>query len=478
MKIPYTLTCTLLTILTIWYSASQVVVCDEINTTEDTFVDIGRLRPHSIVQWGPHDFITANKKRNTVFNANLSPSMLKDQYGLSQSLTAGAGKTIAIIGAFAHPQIDADLATFSEYYNLPSCTTANGCFKRVSQTGSSTEFTSATDQGWAQEASLDVQWAHAVAPGANILYVEAYSDSSLDLFPAVRYASNNADYVSMSFGITESAAAPSYESIFTNKRVSFFASSGDTGAAINYPASSPHVIAVGGTTLYTSDPADQTFGAEYGWSGSGGGCSAYFQATSAQATKSSSVCGESRGVPDVAFNANPSSGVLVYVSEGCTNPQACWYTMGGTSLAAPIMAARSAASGELVNSAYLYGSNGLTYRDIVHGNNGHPCEIGFDLVTGMGPWLGGSGSASGSSSNSATVSPTSSATTASNSDSSAPINPPAPTTAPTTAPISTTGIRRECTIFGCFSSATKPQAVTGVFVVVLLPVALSMLGVL
>jgi subtilase family serine protease len=426
------------------------------------------------VQWGPHDFTIANKKRNTVYNANLSPSMLKDQYGLSQSLTAGAGKTIAIIGAFAHPNIEADLAIFSQYYNLPPCTTANGCFRRVSQTGSTTEFTSATDQGWAQEASLDVQWAHAVAPGANILYVEAYSDSSVDLFPAARYASNNADYVSMSFGIAESAGTLSYESIFSNKRVSFFASSGDTGAGVNYPAASPHVIGVGGTTLYTSDPADQTFGAEYGWSGSGGGCSVYFQATSAQAAKSSSVCGEYRAVPDVAFNANPSSGVLVYVSEGCNDPQqACWYTMGGTSLAAPIMAARSASSGELVNSASLYtGSN--VYRDIVHGNNGYPCEAGFDLVTGMGPWLGSaSSSASGSPSNSATVSPTSSATTASNSDSAAPVNPPTPTASP----ISTTGTR-ECSIFGCFSAAVKPQAVTGVFALVLLPAVLSMLGAL
>src|SRR2546425_6876419 len=105
----------------------------------------------------------------------LSPAVIKSAYSFPTSLTAGAGKTIAIVDAYNDPTAEADLATFSSQYGLPSCTTANGCFKKVNQKGGSSY--PKTNAGWALEISLDVQWAHAIAPGAKILLVEATTSS-------------------------------------------------------------------------------------------------------------------------------------------------------------------------------------------------------------------------------------------------------------------------------------------------------------
>jgi subtilase family serine protease len=154
--------------------------------------DYGRATPHIIVEHGPYN-ITDIRKRAPAY-AQPTPTTLKAFYNMDQSSTAGAGKTIAIIDAFAHSEAESDLNTFSAYYDLPLCTTENGCFKRVNQNGGNA-YPTTTSSSWAQETSLDLQWAHAIAPAANILYIEADSDSLNDLMVAVKYASENADYI-------------------------------------------------------------------------------------------------------------------------------------------------------------------------------------------------------------------------------------------------------------------------------------------
>lgn len=314
----------------------------------------------------------------------LSPATIKSAYNFSTSSTAGAGQTIAIVDAYNDPSAESDLGVFSSTFGLPACTTANGCFQKVNQTGG-TKYPR-TDSGWALEISLDVQWAHAIAPGAKILLVEASSNSFANLLAAEDYAKTHAQYVSNSWGGSESSGESSYDSHFAQSGVSFFVSSGDAGLPAEYPSASPNVISVGGTTLHFSGG---TFTSETGWSSGGGGCSAYETATSAQSGFSGYAqvnCGGKRATPDVSLDADPASGVSVYDTTKYQG-QAGWFTVGGTSASSPMWAARSADAGVVVNSAYVYG-NSITYRDITSGNNGAPCLVGYDLCTGRGSWTG------------------------------------------------------------------------------------------
>lgn len=315
----------------------------------------------------------------------LSPATIKSVYGFSTSATAGAGKTIAIVDAYDDPTAESDLAVFSNQYGLPACTTANGCFKKVNQTGG-TRYPR-TNSGWALEISLDIQWAHAIAPGAKILLVEASSNSFSNLMAAEDYAKGHAQYVSNSWGGSEFSGESGYDSHFSQSGVSFFVSSGDSGLPAQYPSASPNVISVGGTTLHFSGG---NFTSETAWSSGGGGCSAYENANSAQSSFNGYgqvSCGGKRATPDVSLDADPSSGVSVYDTAGYQG-QKGWFTVGGTSASSPMWAARAAdASAAVVNAAYVYG-NSITYRDITSGNNGAPALVGFDLATGRGSWTG------------------------------------------------------------------------------------------
>jgi len=310
----------------------------------------------------------------------LSPATVKSAYNFPTSSTAGAGTTIAIVDAYDHPKIESDLAVFSAQFGLPACTTANGCFTKVNQNGGTSY--PKRNAGWALEIALDVEWAHAIAPGARILLVEATSNSFADLLAAEDYARTHAQYVSNSWGAGEFSGESSYDSHFSGSGVSFFVSSGDNGTPAEYPSSSPNVISVGGTTLHFSGGS---FSSETGWSGSGGGCSVYENRNAAQSTGSIN-CNGKRATPDVSLVADPASGVSVYDSFRYQG-QAGWWTVGGTSASAPMWAARSAAAGAVVNATYVYGNN-ISYRDITSGNNGANCGPGYDLVTGRGSWLG------------------------------------------------------------------------------------------
>jgi hypothetical protein len=312
----------------------------------------------------------------------LSPSTIKSVYGFSTSSTAGSGQTIAIVDAYDDPTAESDLAEFSSMYGLPACTTANGCFKKVNQTGGSSY--PRTDSGWALEISLDVQWAHAIAPGAKILLVEARSASLSNLLTAESYATAHADYVSNSWGASEFSSESLYDSYFSGASV--FVSSGDNGLPAEWPSAASNVISVGGTTLHFSG---STFTGETGWSDGGGGCSAYETANSAQsgfAGYGQAHCGGKRATPDVSLDADPASGVSVYDSTPYSG-QSGWWKVGGTSASSPMWAARSADRGAVVNSGYVYGDK-ITFRDITSGNNGALCLSGFDLCTGRGSWTG------------------------------------------------------------------------------------------
>src|SRR5436190_6607903 len=161
---------------------------------------------------------------NALTPTGLAPATIKDAYGFSTATTAGAGQTVAIVDAYDAPNIETDLATFSTQYGLPQCTTTNLCFKKVNQTGG-TSYPRA-NSGWALEISLDVQWAHAIAPGAKILLVEAKTNSFTNLLAAEDYAAAHAAYVSNSWGGSEFSTQSTYDSHFSRSGVSFFVSSG------------------------------------------------------------------------------------------------------------------------------------------------------------------------------------------------------------------------------------------------------------
>jgi subtilase family serine protease len=246
----------------------------------------------------------------------------------------------------------------------------------------------AANDSWAVEISLDVQWAHAIAPNATILLVEAQTPSFNDLLAAVSYAANRADVVaiSMSWGGTEFQGESSYNSYFTsNHGVAFFASTGDAGSGVIWPSSSSNVVAVGGTTLALY--SNGTVASETAWSGSGGGVSAYEPEPQFQVAYNVSGVGGKRSVPDVCYDADPASGFPVYDSTGY-NGQTGWFQVGGTSASCPQWAAIHSL-GLSVSHNNLYQDakwNGLFYfRDITSGSNeGYSAVQGYDFVTGVG----------------------------------------------------------------------------------------------
>jgi subtilase family serine protease len=321
--------------------------------------------------WSAHSMLRVHRAA-TSGPTGLSPAQIRAAYNLPS--TGGMG-TIAIIDAYDDPTVQNDLSVFSNQFGLP---TAN--FEKHMMAPSIR-----TNGGWALEISLDVQWAHAIAPDAKILLVEAKSNSLTDLLAAVDYARSRSDVVaiSMSWGGGEFSSESAYDSYFTSTYgATFFASSGDNGAGVIWPSVSPNVVAVGGTRLtFSSGSVSET-----AWSGSGGGISKYEAEPSYQATYGVSGTNGKRAVPDVSYDADPYSGVSVYDStpySGATG----WWQVGGTSAGAPQWAAIQSL-GLSVSNSNLYQDASASYasyfRDITSGSNGHSAAIGYDLVTGLG----------------------------------------------------------------------------------------------
>jgi len=315
-----------------------------------------------------------------------APSALANVYGIRWIASTGASKKIAIVDAYNSPTIAADLATFSTTYGLPQCTVASGCFTKINQTGGPTM--PATDAGWAVEINLDVEWAHAIAPAAKIVLVEASSASFSDLMTAENTARNSgAQVISNSWGAGEFNGEASLDSAWAPLagQTVFFAA-GDSGVGAEYPSSAPNVVSVGGTNVHVSGNNVT----ETAWTGGGGGCSLYESATIQQkalGTFVQSGCGTKRATPDLAAIADPATGVGVYTTTAYSGITG-WLMVGGTSLASPVVAAMSVDNNTVLTPATLYGST-MTWRDVTAGTNGAPCRTGYDLCSGRGAWLTG-----------------------------------------------------------------------------------------
>ena len=317
-----------------------------------------------------------------------NPSQVRHAYGIDRLAATGANQTIAIVDAYGSPSVQKDLNTFCSYFGLP--TTSVAIYYPQGKPAPNT--------GWAQETALDVEWAHAVAPGAKIVLVVAKTASFNNLLGAVDYAVNNlgATVVSMSWGGSEFSGETSYDYHFIHNGVTFVASAGDSGEStgVEWPAASPYVVSVGGTSLSLDANANRT--SETAWSSSGGGISQYEVRPTYQSGWSGLTA---RGVPDVSYLADPNTGVEVVYGGRL-------YVFGGTSVGAPQWAGlialanslRTAGSGTLnsANTALytLAQSNGTyvvnpaNFLDISSGNNGADPDdyavIGYDLVTGVG----------------------------------------------------------------------------------------------
>lgn len=319
------------------------------------------------------------------------PGKMKVGYGFSAIKKYGGGQVIAIVDAYDDPNAEADLGTFSTTFKLPACTTANGCFKKIKAAG-----TPADTTGWTNEIAIDTQWAHAIAPNAKIILVEAKSNSNADLYAAVDLAvSNGATVVSMSWSGGEAANESLSDSHFETANVTFVAASGDAGHGVGYPAASPFVVGVGGTSLTLASTGAWT--SETAWNYSGGGVSKYEAEPTYQAGVQTTG---KRGIPDVAYDGNPSTGVPAYNSYNCGS--ACytgWGQWGGTSIGTPQWAAlfaiansgRVAAGKKNLNQPQflLYPDAEADYHDITSGKNGTCGALctagpGYDYVTGLG----------------------------------------------------------------------------------------------
>ncbi len=313
----------------------------------------------------------------------LSPQEIKNIYHLPND---GGRGTIAIIGAYDDANIEKDLNIFSKQFGLPECTTKNGCFEKHNLGATK------SDSGWSLETSLDVEWSHAIAPQAKILLVEAKTPSGQNLLDAIDYAVKQKDVVaiSMSWGGAEFSDEVNLDSHFIgNNKVSFFASSGDDGTGPSWPAASPNVVAVGGTTLLFNK--DMTAKKENAWSGSGGGISAYETQPDFQKNYSISKSKGYRAIPDVAYNADPASGFSVYKTTGKDKNN--WYVLGGTSAGAPQWAAIHSLGLSAYNKNFYAdkasGNNVNYFNDIISGKNGdcgYLCSARkhYDYVTGLG----------------------------------------------------------------------------------------------
>jgi subtilase family serine protease len=322
---------------------------------------------------------------------------LQAAYKLPSS-SAGSGQpVVAIVDAYDDPKAESDLGVYRNQFGLPACTTSNGCFRKVNQAGG-TRYPRG-NAGWAEEISLDLDMVSAICPNCKILLVEATSPTFSNLAAAEDTAAKlGANAISNSYGGSEWSTEKSYDSHYNHPGVAITVSSGDSGYGVQYPAASPYVTAVGGTSLTSSGTGSGRTWSETAWSGAGSGCSAYEpQQTwqTEQLTLSQEQLCSNRIVADVSAVADPNTGVAVYDTYGNVGG---WLVFGGTSVASPIIASTFALAGPISSSttyaqvpytAYL--SNPSVLNDIKGGSNGscggsYLCTAGpgYDGPTGLG----------------------------------------------------------------------------------------------
>jgi hypothetical protein len=311
--------------------------------------------------------------------AGLGPAQLRDAYKITSA--GSSAVTIAIVDAFGYPNAESDLATYRSTFGLPACTTANGCFRKADQRGG-TSFPR-LDVGWAQETALDLDMASAICPGCKILLVEGDTNSFANLAAAVNTAASlGAHVISNSYGGGEAGTASS-EAAYNHPGVAVTASSGDSGFGVEFPASSPHVVAVGGTSLRTAATARGW--TETAWSGAGSGCSTVYAKPSWQHDTGCAM----RTVADVSAVADPNTGVAVFAPS--SRNRSAFLVFGGTSVAAPLIGAVYANNGGAVSSGSDPYAHTSALFDVVGGSNGscggsYLCTAvtGYDGPTGLG----------------------------------------------------------------------------------------------
>jgi subtilase family serine protease len=308
------------------------------------------------------------------------PADLRAAYAVTG--TGSATTIVAIVDAYGYPNAESDLAVYRSTYGLPACTTSNGCFTKYNQSGVQGSYPK-LNTGWAQETALDLDMVSAMCPGCKIILVEASSTSLANLGAAVNTAaSKGAHVISNSYGGGESGST-TYESSYNHPGVAITASSGDSGYGVQFPASSPHVTAAGGTSLVRTSSGRGW--AETVWSGAGSGCSAVY----AKPTWQTDPSCPNRMEADVSAVADPNTGVAVY-GPSSRNGSA-WQVYGGTSVAAPLLGGIYGLNGGAVNYGSSPYTNTASLNDVVSGSNGscggtYFCTAGpgYDGPTGLG----------------------------------------------------------------------------------------------
>jgi hypothetical protein len=308
-----------------------------------------------------------------------SPTELRDAYDLGDQ--TGAEDTVAVVTPFNDADAASDLATYRSQYGLPACTTANGCFTKVSQTGSTTVLPT-TSAAWSASTAESIEMISAICPSCKILLVEANSSSIIDLGPAVNEAVTlGAKFVDNDWFISEAqlgANEATYDSeYFNHPGVAITAPAGDMGYGVNYPAASPYVIAVGGTTL-TPDSSVARGYDETAWGDSGSGCSAFEPKPSWQ---TDTGCA-GRTLNDTAAVADPSTPVAYYD----TPTEGGWGKGSGTAVAAAIVAATYALAGPpapgTYPASYLY-DHPSALNPVTSGSDG-VCSVSYLCTAGSG----------------------------------------------------------------------------------------------
>jgi subtilase family serine protease len=336
-----------------------------------------------------HSWITVDDKGQPLVTSGptgYNPADLQAAYGVG----GGSPVTVAIVDAYDDPSAESDLAVYRAHFGLPACTTANGCFRKINQSGGPTP--PRANSSWAQEISLDLDMVSAICPNCHILLVEASSNSFANLAAAVdQAAAQGAVAISNSYGGGEYSGEVSDQSHYNHPGIAVTVSSGDAGYGVEFPAASRYVTAVGGTHLTHSGSSFN----ETAWSGAGSGCSAYISKPSWQTDVG---CGN-RTVADVSAVADPNTGVSVYDTYGF-HPRGGWLVFGGTSVAAPIIGAVYALAGN--TGSINYGSFSYSHTnslfDVLSGSNGscggsYLCTSGsgYDGPTGNGSPRGTNG---------------------------------------------------------------------------------------
>lgn len=302
------------------------------------------------------------------------PSDLQSAYALPSS-TAGSGQTVAIVDAYDLPTAENDLGVYRSQYGLPACTTANGCFRKVNQTGGSTP--PSKNASWGQEIALDLDMVSAVCPNCHILLVEASSATNANLGTAVNTAvSLGANVVSNSYGGSETGSA---NSAYDHPGHVIVASAGDSGTGPSQPCSYATVVCIGGTNLQRASNARGW--AETAWTSSGSGCSTKVAKPSWQTDTGCTMRSES----DVSSDADPNTGVAVYDSTAYRG-QVGWMVFGGTSVSSPTIGAVYALAGNASTQNYganIWNGKGANLNDVTSGSNGS-CSISYICNAGPG----------------------------------------------------------------------------------------------